>query len=127
MSAWLIDALTRIGITGIDQAGICDLVLGERKIGGACLHRRRDLLYYSASLLVNPDVRRAARYLKHPPREPDYRGGRPHTLFMGSLTALAGHQCSWMSRNGVGAQQVARRLRDALQPPDLRRAVRPTG
>jgi lipoate-protein ligase A len=119
LSAWLIDGLARIGIRGVNQAGICDLASGDRKVGGACLHRCRDLLYYSASLLIIPDMDRVARYLQHPPREPDYRGGRLHALFMGSLTELVGAQCAGMSGNGVGGLQVAARLRSALKPPDL--------
>jgi lipoate-protein ligase A len=88
LTQWLIDGLARIGIPGVGQAGICDLALGEKKIGGACLHRSGDLLYYSTTLLVDPDIDLAMRYLRHPPREPDYRQGRDHADFMGSLAPL---------------------------------------
>ena len=87
LTAWLIDGLSRIGVRGVRQAGICDYVLGDRKIGGACLHRSGDVLYYSTTLLVDPDMEAVTRYLQHPPREPDYRGGRDHAAFMGSLAA----------------------------------------
>ena len=130
LTAWLIDGLTRIGIPGIDQAGICDLVLGERKVGGACLHRCRDLLYYSASLLIDPDVDKVIRYLKHPPREPEYRRGRSHAAFMGSLAApvvdtrrrriavATGVDRPAGATDGAGAIQVAARLRRALHAVD---------
>ncbi|MCP4590875.1 MAG: hypothetical protein GY842_09020 [bacterium] len=107
LTSWLIAGLERIGFSGVSQAGICDLALGERKVGGACLHRSRDLLYYSTSLLIDPDLEKVTRYLRHPPREPGYRRGRSHRGFMGSLgPAVAGM-----------AGRVATHLRHALQPP----------
>jgi lipoate-protein ligase A len=54
-------------------------------VGGACIHRTRDLLYYSTTLLCVPAVGLMERYLQHPPREPEYRRGRGHADFVGSL------------------------------------------
>jgi lipoate-protein ligase A len=85
ISEWLIDGLAAIGVPGVKQKGICDLVLDDRKIGGACLYRERDLLFYSTTLLVDPDLEKMDRYLKHPPREPDYREGRRHSAFVGTV------------------------------------------
>ena len=85
VSTWLAAALDRCGLPGIAQRGVSDLVLGERKIGGSCIWRTRGLLYYSTTLLVDPDLDLCERYLPHPPREPDYRAGRTHRAFMGSL------------------------------------------
>ncbi|MFH1748491.1 MAG: hypothetical protein ABIG44_15765 [Planctomycetota bacterium] len=117
---WLIAGLARIGIPGISQAGICDLILGDRKVGGACLHRCRDLLYYSASLLVDPDLDKVTRYLTHPPREPDYRRGRAHSSFMGALRyATIEADNSMRIRNTIDAEWVATQLRHTLQPLDL--------
>lgn len=116
LTRWLVKGLGQIGFPGLSPAGNCDLVLGERKVGGACFYRSRDLLYYSASLLVDPDAEKFTRYLKHPPREPDYRAGRPHASFVGSLAAVA----SGLSEAGCGAEQIAQRLRRTLRPPDLR-------
>lgn len=85
LSEWLIEGLKRVGIEGVLRAGVSDLVVGGRKVSGACIHRSKDLLFYSATLLVKPDLAKVDRYLRHPPREPDYRQGRPHAQFMGSL------------------------------------------
>jgi lipoate---protein ligase len=85
ISAWLIAGLDRIGLSGLRREGPSDLVLGERKVGGACIHRGRDLLHYGASLLVSPQVELMERYLRHPPREPEYRRGRSHREFVGAL------------------------------------------
>ena len=90
LSEWLIQGLTQIGFCGISMRGISDLAVGDRKVGGACVYRTRGLLYYSATVLVEPDVALIERYLRHPPREPDYRAGRSHSAFLGSLRGLAG-------------------------------------
>lgn len=125
LSAWLITGLAQAGVPGVRKEGICDLVLGDRKIGGACLHRSKDLLYYSATLLVAPDIDRVSRYLKHPPREPDYRRGRAHVDFMGSVaTLLNGAPGQTQARRAASpdsalAEQLARRLRRTLRPPRL--------
>lgn len=88
ISEWLITALTVCDVPGVKQRGVSDLVIGERKIGGSCMYRTRGLLYYSTTLLLDPDLDLVDRYLLYPPREPDYRSGRSHRKFMGSLKAL---------------------------------------
>jgi lipoate-protein ligase A len=85
LTGWLIAGLEQAGVSGVQQRGISDLALGERKIGGACIYRTRELLFYSATLLVEPDTGLMERCLAHPPREPDYRRGRPHAEFVASL------------------------------------------
>lgn len=111
LTGWLAHGLAAIGVPGVRQAGICDLALGEHKVGGACLHRQRDLLYYSASLLFAADLARIQRYLRHPPREPDYRRGRAHAAFLKRLGSASGD---------VGeAERAALRLRQVLIPPAL--------
>jgi lipoate-protein ligase A len=85
ISAWLVTALAALGIPDVRREGASDLVRGERKVGGACIHRTRDLLYYATTLLCEPAVPLMERYLRHPPREPDYRRGRRHAEFVGSL------------------------------------------
>lgn len=85
---WLITSLSRCGVEGVQQKGISDLVVGNRKIGGSCIYRTKGLLYYSTTLLVDHQQALVDRYLKHPPREPDYRLGRDHKNFMVSLRSL---------------------------------------
>jgi lipoate-protein ligase A len=88
ISDWLVTALGACGVPGVRQRGISDLAIGEKKIGGSCMYRTRDLVYYSTTLLLDPDLDLVDRYLLHPPREPDYRAGRSHRYFMGSLKAM---------------------------------------
>ena len=90
ISRWMIDGLARAGAPGIELRGHSDLVADDKKIAGACLYRTKDLVYYSATLLVDPDTRLMEAYLPHPPREPAYRRGRAHGDFVGSLKDLRG-------------------------------------
>jgi lipoate-protein ligase A len=90
ISTRLTEAFAEAGLPGVTQQGISDLALDDLKIGGSCIYRARDLLYYSTTLLVDPDIALSRRYLKHPPREPAYRRGRDHSAFMGSLSVMLG-------------------------------------
>ncbi len=108
ISEWLTDGLASAGVPGVLKRGVSDLALGDLKIGGSCIYRSRGLLYYSTTLLVDPDLALIERYLKHPPREPDYRGGRAHADFLGRLGDHIG------SRDVEG---FARTLERALGPP----------
>ena len=110
LTQWMINGLTALGLNGVKRSGICDLVLANRKISGACIYRSRGLLFYSATLLVRPDVSLMMRYLRHPPREPDYREGRSHAEF---VTSLAEHI-------PLSPEAFADRLSAALSPPALR-------
>ena len=85
ISCWFIKELESLGIFGITQRGISDLARKDKKIGGSCLYREKKLLYYSTTLLFDPQVDLIERYLQHPPREPDYRRGRAHRDFLSSL------------------------------------------
>jgi len=85
LSRWLIGKLDEIGYRGVYQDGISDLVVNNKKIGGSCIQRSKDHLYYSATLLVDPNIDMMERYLSIPPREPGYRQGRSHRDFVGTL------------------------------------------
>ena len=91
LSTEVIAALARVGIADVRQHGVSDLALGDLKIGGACIYRTRGLLFYSTTLLVDPDLNLVERYLRHPPREPEYRRRRPHRRFMGRLRDVLGN------------------------------------
>lgn len=87
LTDWLIGRLSSAGIDGVYRDGISDLVIKARKIGGSSIQRTRDYLYFSSTLLVDPDVELMERYLKHPPREPQYRRGRSHRDFVSSISS----------------------------------------
>ena len=110
ISSWLAEGLGALGHPGIEQRGVSDLAIGDRKIGGSCIYRAIGLVYYSTTLLVDPDVELAERYLAHPPREPDYRAGRCHREFMGRLARPSG---------GLDVTEFGRRLEVILDPVKL--------
>ena len=65
--------------------GISDLVLGERKFSGNSLRLKRANLLYHGTILYDFRLEWISRYLAMPPREPDYRKGRPHEEFLTNL------------------------------------------
>jgi lipoate-protein ligase A len=85
LTAWMVGCLEDAGVPGLYQDGICDLVLADRKVGGAAMLRSRGLVFYTTTLLLEPRVDLMERYLPHPPREPAYRRGRGHRDFVGAL------------------------------------------
>jgi len=88
LTEWLLGRLRAVGLVGIYRDGTSDLAIAERKIAGSCVYRSPGLLYYSTTLLVEPDMDKIERYLKHPPREPLYRRGRSHRDFIGCLAGI---------------------------------------
>jgi len=62
-----------------------DLVLGDRKVAGVALKRRREAMLLHGTILVDADLELIARALKHPPREPAYRQQRSHERFLANL------------------------------------------
>ena len=85
---WYRTALAGLGVPAerIEDRGISDLAIGERKILGTSIYRRRLVLFYQGSLLVANDVNLFDRYLSYPSRVPDYRRGRGHREFCTTLT-----------------------------------------
>jgi lipoate-protein ligase A len=85
INSWIAEALTGLGVAEVADRGISDLAIGERKILGTSLYRRRRLLFYQASLLVDVDLRLFSRYLRYPHKVPDYRREREHQDFCTTL------------------------------------------
>lgn len=69
----------------ICRRGTSDLVLGDRKVSGNALRVRKRSVLYHGTLLDDFDIEGAAELLNHPPREPSYRAGRPHSSFLTNL------------------------------------------
>jgi lipoate-protein ligase A len=83
----IIQALASLGIENLHYRGISDVALGDRKILGSSIYRRRKILFYHAVLNVSEPIETIERYIKHPTKEPDYRNGRKHHEFVTSLHA----------------------------------------
>ncbi len=82
-----IDALKAVGVTNIAQNGISDICIKDKKIVGTSIFRKKHLLVYQGSLLVDPNMVLINQLLKYPSRAPEYREGRSHEGFLTSLKA----------------------------------------
>jgi lipoate-protein ligase A len=101
--------LSRVGgALGGEAAGISDLVLGGRKFSGNAQQRKRRYLLHHGTLLYAFDLARVGRYLRAPPRPPEYRAGRAHAEFLLNLPLPAAElkgrlRAAW----GAGAEQAS--------------------
>jgi lipoate---protein ligase len=71
------------------QEGISDLAVGGRKFSGNAQQRKRRHLLHHGTLLYAFDLGRVGRYLRPPPRPPEYRAGRAHAEFLLNLPLSA--------------------------------------
>jgi lipoate-protein ligase A len=73
------------GVGPVEPAGISDLLFAGRKFSGTAQQRKRSFLLHHGTLLYDMDLSPLPRYLREPPRQPEYRGGRPHLAFVGNI------------------------------------------
>lgn len=79
-------ALTLAEGTGaVEQAGVSDLVLAGRKFSGTAQQRKRSFLLHHGTLLYDFNLALIPRYLREPPRQPEYRAARSHRAFVCNL------------------------------------------
>jgi len=82
-------ALAAAAGRAVVRRGSSDLAVimadGERKVSGNALRVRRGGVLYHGTLLDAFDLDLVGRLLRHPPREPAYRGGRSHAAFLANL------------------------------------------
>lgn len=69
-------------ISDIALEGTSDLTLGGRKFSGNSQQRKRTHLLHHGTLLYAFDFTPVARYLRMPPRQPEYRQQRAHAEFL---------------------------------------------
>ena len=80
-------ALSRVVRKEVSVEGYTDLALDNKKFSGNAQRRKRThLLFHGTFLLDGFDLDLLSRYLKHPSREPDYRGTRTHGDFVAKLS-----------------------------------------
>ncbi len=70
---------------GIGCRGTSDLAIGERKFSGNSLRVKSNWLLYHGTLLYRFPIGLMETCLATPPRQPAYRAGRQHTLFVANL------------------------------------------
>ena len=76
-------------VTAVRCRGISDLTLCDDKFSGNSIRVKHDWLLYHGTLLYDFPLELIDRYLAMPPREPAYRGGRPHRAFVTNLAVPA--------------------------------------
>lgn len=81
----ILTALANLGIEDLREKGISDIAIGEKKIMGSSIYRKKRMVFYHSVLNIAEPPEFIGRYLKHPTREPDYRGGRAHEDFVTSI------------------------------------------
>src|SRR5436190_12385287 len=77
-------------VRGIEHVGMSDLAVSGRKFSGNSVRCKRDHLLYHGTLLYAFDLDLIQRLLKMPPRQPEYRSGRPNSDFVTNLKISAG-------------------------------------
>jgi lipoate-protein ligase A len=80
----IVTALNRQGLC-VSHRGTSDLTLGDRKFSGNSLRVRREHLLYHGTLLYDFPLDLITACLASPPRQPEYRSGRPHEAFVTNL------------------------------------------
>ena len=81
----IIEALSDLGIKNLLSRGISDISIGEKKILGSSIYRRKNMVFYHSVLNISEDIDLIGKYLQHPVREPDYRLGRAHKEFVTNI------------------------------------------
>ncbi len=81
----IIEGLAGLGVQNLAYRGISDICIGEKKILGSSIYRKKNLVFYQAVLNISEDIEMIGKYLRHPSREPSYRMGRDHLEFVTSI------------------------------------------
>jgi lipoate-protein ligase A len=68
-------------------AGTSDLAAAGRKFSGNAQHRKRRFLLHHGTVLYKFPIPHIGRYLRPPPRQPEYRRQRDHAAFLLNLPA----------------------------------------
>lgn len=96
----MIAVLSNAGINGCECRGISDIAINNKKVLGSSLYlgSKPDYFYYQSSIMVSSEITLISKYLKYPPKEPDYRNKRDHGEF-----------CTTLLREGytIGVETVA--------------------
>jgi lipoate-protein ligase A len=89
-------------VDGVRHEGISDLALDGRKVSGNAQQRKRSFLLHHGTVLYDFDAALVGRYLRPPPRQPEYRAQRAHEDFLANLRLTAA-EIKARLRNAWGA------------------------
>lgn len=71
-----------LGLDDVSMRGSCDLAIGDLKFSGNAQKRTRGAMLHQGTILHDFDLELIARYLKEPPKQPEYRQKRGHASFV---------------------------------------------
>lgn len=108
----LIEALQPLLKDELSIKGTSDIAVGKMKISGSSIYQNRNHVFYHAVINVEESPDLFSRYLKHPPREPEYRKKRDHKEFVTSMKAL---------NPDITTTQVVEQLNNYFQGQSLKR------
>ena len=74
-------------LPGIERAGTSDLAAAGLKFSGNSQQRKRNFLLHHGTILYDFDIAHIEQYLRMPSRQPNYRQGRDHNVFVRNLPA----------------------------------------
>jgi lipoate---protein ligase len=83
------NALRSLVGDSVQAQGLSDVALGSMKISGSAQRRRRRVLLFHGTWLLDFDISRVERTLQMPSRQPEYRQNRAHSDFLTNAAATA--------------------------------------
>ncbi len=93
-NAWILgriaQALSELCGRTVHMEGTSDLVLDGRKFSGNAQKRKRRWLLFHGTILSGFDLQWIVKYLRQPPRQPEYRAQRAHADFVRNFPASLG-------------------------------------
>ncbi len=81
-------ALQALAGPKVQIRGITDLALGDLKFSGNAQRRKRHFILFHGTFLLDFDISKIEKFLKLPPKQPDYRKNRKHGDFLTNLNIL---------------------------------------
>ncbi len=84
----LIEVLQPFISSKLSVKGTSDIASGDVKISGSSIYQNRTHVFYHAVINVAENPALFSEYLKHPPKEPEYREKREHSDFVTSMQAI---------------------------------------
>jgi lipoate-protein ligase A len=79
------EALTTLLGEKVEMRGSGDLTIAERKFSGNAQRRKLHALLFHGTFLLNFDLELIEKYLKIPPKQPEYRRRRSHLEFVRNI------------------------------------------
>lgn len=122
---FIMGAMARAVDPNAAMEGSSDLAIDGLKFSGNAQQRKRRFLLHHGTILVDFDLSMVPRYLKAPPRQPEYRAGRGHQAFIRNLGGATSSvrqriMLAWHAA-GVGKapdpETVAQCLRERFHQP----------